>query len=90
MSASFTWGRVIDRHEIKCSGKAWEIIEFHPRKVDGCTITRQIDESKIQFHIEELRECFNTIESAIAAILMTSKSGRDGIRMRLGLYEVVE
>ena len=90
MSAAFVWGRVVDRHEIKCCGKAWEITEFHPRKREGCNITRQIDESKIEFHIEELREGFDTIEAAIAAILMTGKAGRYGIRMRLGLHEVEE
>lgn len=90
MNKPFTWGRVIDYHQIKSGGKLWEIVEFHPRKREGCTITQHMDESKIEFHVEDLREGFYTIESAIAAILMKSREGREGIRLRLGLQEATE
>jgi len=44
--ASFTWGEIIEIQEIG----PYAIATFHPRKVDGVTITSKINRDEIGYH----------------------------------------
>lgn len=71
----FTWGKVIDRFEYDFDGVTMEVTKYHPRKSVGVTVTQEIDESKVEYHCEELREAANSVFELLISFIARKKLG---------------
>ena len=66
----FVWGEVVKHHEVG----PYHIVEYHPRKVVGSTVTKQIDWDKVEFHlyiengVAEVKDACESFESLDAAL----------------------
>ena len=73
--SKFTWGRVIDRFEYDFDGLKMEVTKYHPRKSDGITVTKEIDESLTYYHSEELRQSTDNLFALILAFIAYKNLG---------------
>ncbi|WP_028955934.1 hypothetical protein [Sulfitobacter sp. 20_GPM-1509m] len=66
----FAWGRVIEDHTVG----PYTIREFHPRKVQGAAILREIDTERTEFHGyidgKTTGESWPTLEDAMAGLIV--------------------
>ena len=73
---SFTWGEVISKHYFTDeAGKKTEIIKYYPLEFKGVAATGKIDYSEIQYHVEDVKESFNSYYQAIIAIVCNYAQG---------------
>lgn len=73
----FTWGKALDHFSYDFDGQVLEVVKFHPWKRDGCTVlSGKPDESKIQFHVEEMHESFHDIQTLLVAWITCQNLGR--------------
>lgn len=72
---NFSWGKVVDRHSIG----PYELIEYHPRVVEGSRVTNRIDETKTEFHgiIDgcDVHESWKTLDEALAGLIVRRALG---------------
>lgn len=66
-SEKFPWGKVIENITLDFDGQVMEVTKYHPRKRDGCTITKEIDTTKIEFDCEELGQSSENIFHLVLA-----------------------
>jgi hypothetical protein len=70
---SFNWGMVYDVHDVG----PYRIAEYHPRKVEGFRITRQVDQGRSEFHawivqdgkLRDTNHCYPTLDHALAGLI---------------------
>ncbi|MBO9428162.1 hypothetical protein [Sulfitobacter sp. R18_1] len=71
----FSWGRVIEDVEIG----PYMIRSFHPHKLEGSTITREIDTTEVHYHGyvdgEDTRRAWKTLEDAMAGLIVYAALG---------------
>lgn len=65
MTKKFTWGRVIKTLTLDFDTATLEIVKYHPRKEDGSRITDEINTDVVEYHVEEMRATFPSVEHAV-------------------------
>ncbi len=86
----FTWGKVIERFEYDFDGVKMEVTKYHPRKTVGIEITREIDESVISYHCEELRQSTDNLFALIVAFIAYKKLGLNQYALVAGISRALE
>ena len=66
----FTWGRVVAIHDIG----EYRIIEFLNRKVDGCTVTKELTDEHL-FFVEGSSQSCHSLDGALAAAIACKHEG---------------
>ena len=70
----FPWGKVIKMFEYDFDGDTVEITKYHPWKREGC-FAKEPDESKVEFHCEELRQSSTSIQGIIISWIAKKNLG---------------
>lgn len=72
---NFNWGLVINEHKIG----PYVILEYHPRKVEGVTVTREIDKGNVRFHgyidSQDTCEGWGSLDEALVGLIVRRTVG---------------
>ena len=60
-SQKFPWGKVIETIVLNFDGQVMTIVKFHPRIVEDCILTLEIDETKVEYSCEEISHTTDNI-----------------------------
>lgn len=71
----FTWGRVINRHEVG----PYEIVEYHPHEIGSSARPRSVDTSKVHFHGyidgNDTHESWVSLDDALVGMIVRRHAG---------------
>jgi hypothetical protein len=86
----FNWGAVIEKFDLNFDGEALEIIKYHPRLVVGNTVTQAINETEINYHVEELHASYGSMFAAVIAWITFKQLGLNQYALVSGLCKALE
>lgn len=88
--AAFPWGKSIDLVALDFDGPVIQIEKYHPwkRDVSGQPI-REANTAVVLYHVEELRESFETVEQAVIAWIAYRNLGHNQHALVAGVWRAL-
>jgi hypothetical protein len=74
MSRKFPWGKVIDIFDFDFDGVKLEVTKYHPKKPGNSLSSREYEEA-VEYHVEEMRASFNSMDELLVAWLVHRNIG---------------